>query len=298
MKQLKRTLAAGVAALAASGAWATPTVSPTTVASILTNSIAGAGIEVLSSTYTGQTGQAGTFTGGASSIGFDSGVVLSSGNVSAITGNNSNTGSETNGDPTNGTGGGQISSDMGGSAYAPLGANTDDASYLTVRFRFGDGTVGGDVGIRYVFASDEYLGYVGSQFNDLFAFFLDGVNVALVPGSAAPVAINSVNPTTNSAYYINNVDNTDGLPVAGKDFQFDGLTTILTASATGLAPGEHTMTFVVADVGDDALDSAVFLQAGTFSPDTKPDDVPEPTSLLLSALGLVALAATQRRRAR
>ena len=113
------------------------------------------------------------------------------------------------------------------------------------------------------------------------------------------MAINSVNPTTNSAYYINNVANTSGLTVANKDFQFDGLTTILTASATGLAAGAHTMTFVVADAADQFLDSAVFLQAGTFSPDTKPDDnVPEPASLLLSGLALASLAATRRRRAR
>lgn len=104
---------------------------------------------------------------------------------------------------------------MGGGSYAPLGAGTEDATYLTIRFIFGDGSVGGDVGVRYVFASDEYLG-VNSQYNDVFAFFLDGVNVALVPGSSAAVAINSVNPLSHSAYYVNNVINTNGLAVASR----------------------------------------------------------------------------------
>ena len=67
---------------------------------------------------------------------------------------------------------------------------------------------------NYVFASEEYLEYVGS-INDAFGFFLSGpnpaggnyvnVNLAIVPGTAnTPVTIDNVNDATNSNYYIDN----------------------------------------------------------------------------------------------
>ena len=34
----------------------------------------------------------------------------------------------------------------------------------------------------YVFTSDEYNEYVTTQYNDVFAFYVNGVNCALVPG--------------------------------------------------------------------------------------------------------------------
>ncbi len=56
--------------------------------------------------------------------------------------------------------------------------------------------------MRYVFASEEYPEYVGSSFNDVMAVFVDGQNCALVPGSQTPVSINTVNPGSNSQYYV------------------------------------------------------------------------------------------------
>ncbi len=61
---------------------------------------------------------------------------------------------------------------------------------------------------NYQFASDEYPEYVGSSFNDIFAFFVsDGnisLNIALVPNKILPVSINTINDKTDSAFYINN----------------------------------------------------------------------------------------------
>ena len=79
------------------------------------------------------------------------------------------------------------------------------------------------VSFNYVFGSDEYLGWVNSQYNDIFAFFLSGpgitgpyaspagfpdgaINIAQVPDSdpPLPVTISSVNDVTNPEYYIDN----------------------------------------------------------------------------------------------
>ena len=56
---------------------------------------------------------------------------------------------------------------------------------------------------EYIFASEEYPEYVCSQYNDIFAFFLTGLdpvtlttttkNIALIPNTNIVVAINSVN---------------------------------------------------------------------------------------------------------
>ncbi|OOP55722.1 MAG: hypothetical protein AYP45_13160 [Candidatus Brocadia carolinensis] len=56
---------------------------------------------------------------------------------------------------------------------------------------------------QYVFASEEYNEFVGAGFNDVFGFFVDGVNIALIPSTTMPVAIDNVNLSNNSAFYIN-----------------------------------------------------------------------------------------------
>ena len=61
---------------------------------------------------------------------------------------------------------------------------------------------------NYQFGSDEYPEFVGSAFNDVFAFMVsDGKttnNIALIPDKKTPVSINTVNFKTDSAYFIDN----------------------------------------------------------------------------------------------
>ena len=147
-----------------------------------------------------------------------------------------------------------------------------------------------------MFGSEEYNDFVGSNFNDVFAFFVNGVNFALIPGTATPVSINNVNngnanqgvlgsgPCANCAFY---VDNATG----ARNTQLDGFTTVLTFVAP-VNPGvSNVLKLAIADTSDSALDSAVFLQAGSLQvcgvPGTPPCTggptaaVPEPASLLL-----------------
>ncbi len=288
---LAQLAASFILTVAAQGA----TIVQNSNATTLANLLVGSGITIVGTpTLTGNAAQSGTFTNGGNAstgVGFDSGIVLSSGNVSSIAGAN-NGATETRGS-NNITAADDLSTNLGGAGNAQLttlaGRPTFDASVLQFNFQFGNGSTGGDLFFNFVFGSEEYLNFVGSQFNDVFGFFVDGTNVALIGGQ--PITVNNVNNASNSAFYRNNVANTNGIPNLGLNVRFDGLTTVITAQRLGLLPGVHTMTFAVADGSDGILDAGVFLQGGTFSSQNPtipppPSGIPEPATLLLMGPGI------------
>lgn len=252
-------VAALTMSLAASSASAL-VVSASNDATALANALGGSGITISNATLSAASATgAGTFTGGAASVGFNSGVLLTTGTVNCAPGPNS-------------------SASCGGSGFT-----------TSLKFDFTSDT--GDVFFKYVFASEEYNEYVGSIYNDSFELLLNGVNIALLPGGAGAVSINNVNNNVNSSFYRNN----SGVGSLNLDTQYDGLTTVLIAQATGLTLGStNTFEFRISDLGDSAWDSGVFIEAGTFS-STNP--VPEPAGIALFGLGLLGLLAAKRRKA-
>jgi hypothetical protein len=116
---------------------------------------------------------------------------------------------------------------------------------------------GSTLHVRYVFASEEYPEYVGSAFNDVMAVRVNGKNCATVPGTADPVAVNTVNAVTNSAYFVDNAQGANGYATS-----MDGLTVPLTCSVP-VTPGQAvTVQIAVADTSDRIYDSAVALVDG------------------------------------
>jgi hypothetical protein len=204
------------------------------------------GIVINSATYTGVNAASGTFSAGGSIVGIENGILLTSGGVTIAPGPNDEDGA---GVPNFAPGNAQLEA-----LLPPPGADTFDASVLTINFT----PTGSQIQFSYVFASEEYNEYVGSDYNDIFAFFVGATNYAVLPGTNTPVAINNVNcgfggfPPTNCNYYI---DNENG----ALNTQFDGMTTVLTFTAP-VNPGvQNTMRLAIADVADPVLDSAVFL---------------------------------------
>jgi hypothetical protein len=228
--------------------------------------LTGAGVTITNAKVTGAQNAIGSFTGGgADGFSIDAGVILSSGDIKTAAG--PNTSESTTG--SLGTAG-----DAGlDTLVAPL--KTHDAVIL----EFDAVTVSNSFSIRYIFASEEYKEFVGSQFNDVFAFFVDGQNIALVPGSSEPVAVNTINHIQNSALYKDN-------PAASNFFgsSFDGFTTELIASAF-VDPGvSHHIRLAIADTSDAVLDSAVFIAQGGISGVGAAAVVPSVTELVASSL--------------
>ena len=175
------------------------------------------------------------------------------------------------------------------SSLYELSSNLNDCASLDFDFKTSSDTFV----FRYVFASEEYCEYVNSAYNDIFAFFLTGPdpvthvqttrNIAIIPGSISasnpdgiPVAINNVNhgyhgsgvsgPGTNpsySQYFIHN-PSYDGT-------QFDGYTVALEAGSIIQACENYHMKLSICDVGDNLLDSGVFLEEHSF------ESTPEPS---------------------
>ncbi len=215
----------------------------------LVQELVGGGVDVTDVQFTGDFASAGKFTGGESEgLGIESGVMLSSGTIADAAGPNDSDGTTTSfgtpGDP-------QLD------GLIP-GYSTNDASVLEFDFV----ALGGSISVQYVFGSEEYNEFVDSPFNDVFGFFLDGANIALIPGTTTPVSINNVNQNVNSNLYHNNDPSDLGTPTPFLT-QADGFTVVLTATAD-ITPGPHHIKLAVADAGDTALDSWVFLQAESF----------------------------------
>jgi len=144
------------------------------------------------------------------------------------------------------------------------------------------------VAFNYVFASNEYPGFTCSDFNDVFGLFISGPgidgpysngaeNIATIPNSDIPIAINTINSgeasfpgnesncedanpnwQDDSIYFVNN-ENGDSSEV-----NFPGYTVILEAYKEIVFGEQYHFKFGICDVSDAALDSGVFLEAGSF----------------------------------
>jgi gliding motility-associated-like protein len=216
-------------------------------------------------TYSGAAAGLGTFANGSSSINIEDGVIISTGNIGNSAGPNTSQSITT----SFGTSG----SDSDLDAISGGGALFDIAK---IEFEFTP--TEDQITFEYAFASDEYCEYAGTQFNDVFGFFISGPgingpysnnsdNIAIVPGTGDNVAINSVNHYTNVAYYLDNAMTegcAGGSPVAPDDIEFDGFTTVLTAIANVIPCETYHIKLVIADRGDAIYDSAVFLKANSF----------------------------------
>ena len=211
-------------------------------------------------TYTGTPQSMGFFDAGSSNLGLNAGLLITSGSIFYAAGPNDQPGASA------------WSSGVGDAALDLLTTGpTMDASVVEFDIVASSDTLC----FRYVFGSEEYNEFVGSGVNDVFGFFVSGPgygtdsNVALIPGSQASVTINNVNCGSNSAYYVCNdpFNPTTGscdtsvcpswasLTTVG----YDGFTTPLCAKLVVTPGATYHIKMGVADVGDQILDSGVFV---------------------------------------
>lgn len=263
-------------------AYADPIVPvPSADAAAMAAALGGPGIAIVpgSEVYVGAATQGGFFLGGAGVLAFDTGILLTSGSVFNTPGPN-----------TSGSAG----------ASTGTGGDVDLGGFDRNILEFDFVPAAGVISFQYEFGSEEYNEWVGSSFNDAFAFYLNGVNIALVPATLSPVAINSINCGSNPAYYRSNSGGPcDSGPL---NTQLDGLVGglgSLALYATGpVAAGDvNHIKLVIVDRGDTIYDSAVFLKGGSFKPEPPPNGIiPEPSTLILLGTGLAATARSLRKR--
>ena len=265
---LKKTATVAVFTVLAFVGHAQLVITPQSNAQLLAQKLVGTGITISNVTITGNNLSFGYFNHlGGTQIGLDSGIVLSTGRV------------QTSGLDygLNGTQGSFASTSHYTPGDADLAAlvnqtllDLNDAAVLEFDFV----PIGDTVKFRYVFGSEEYPSFTCSNYNDVFAFFISGPgitgsqNLALVPNSNIPVAINSINDGQDASpnlctqmgpgspfvqYYIDNT--------ANSFFTYNGHTVVMTAQAVVVPCQTYHLKIAIADVGDAAYDSGVMLEA-------------------------------------
>ena len=219
----------------------------------LVKSLLGSGVVVRNIKFTGTDHSAGVFSADENVIGFEEGIILSTGSVQNVRGPNTSDSISTN----NG-----LPGDEDLNTLIPSGS-TYDATVLEFDFI----PTSDELYFEYVFASDEYNEFVNSRYNDVFGFFVNGENVALIPGTNTPVSINTLNggkplgqDASHSEFYRNNDLDDGGGHI---DTEMDGLTVVLPIKAK-VNPGEYNhIKLAIADVGDSIYDSNVFIRSGS-----------------------------------
>ncbi len=240
-----------------------------TPAWLVQNILLGQGVSVSNITFNGVpasavTEQMGEVDATNTVLGIGQGVILATGNVMNALGPNSSGSSSLGGGNF-----GQTDPDLEILA-SPQSVN--DAAVLEFDFV----PTGDSLKFDFVFASDEYLEFVNSV-NDIFGFFLSGpgitgpfsnnsANIALIPGTADPVTINTVNDVVNSAYYVVNGTGANAPFNSNAIYpQYDGFTVVITAQAEVVCGQTYHIKIAIGDASDTVWDSAVFLKAGSFT---------------------------------
>ena len=208
----------------------------------MANAMFGSGVTVTSASYTGAAASSGIYSGGLTTspgvVPSDGGVILSTGQAQTFTNSTGNGNQFANASGNMGTAGDS-------QLTAIAGFNTYDAAILEATFV----PVGDTLTMQIVFSSEEYLEYVGSNFNDACAIWVNGVQAELTVGTG-DITINNVNTTSNSNLYVDNRSSTSPY-----NTEMDGFTITLTLKAPVIANQTNTIKIGIADAGDRIYDS-------------------------------------------
>lgn len=272
MKHIYSTFVLGFTAISAFGQLV---VNQNSGSQNLSQLLAGSGVTISNYSISCATNGTGTFTNSNTNLGVPNGVVLASGRVQEI--------------PNNA--GFFASTQFSAQGDAQLSTLTNGTIYDPCILEFDIIPQGSVLKFDYVFASEEYPEWVCSKFNDVFGFFIAGPNplggsynnknIAIIPGTnSLPVAINTINPGVPGAdanggtcslpnqtlnYSSLFVDNET--PV-NPDIAYDGMTQLLTATASVTPCQTYHLKIAIADVADRIYDSGVFLSAYSFTSNT------------------------------
>lgn len=207
----------------------------------------GTGIEPFNIASQNRNISVGTFTeaGGSSILGCEDGVLISTGDINSVIGPNLGTNNNITvlglpGDPDLNT----------FATSATLDATTLEFSFIPR---------GNVLTMRYVLGSEEYNQFVNLNIGDAFGIFVNGRNVAFVPGTSTQVSIDNINGgnplgvgAQNPQLYRNN-DVIPGPPTINTGL--NGLTVVLTLVTPVIPNQVNTFKLAVGDTFGNTLDT-------------------------------------------
>ncbi|MCU7810390.1 MAG: choice-of-anchor L domain-containing protein, partial [Candidatus Thiodiazotropha sp. (ex Notomyrtea botanica)] len=248
-------------------------VTATTNATTLINSLSGSGVTVSGEALTGtDASQSGTFTGFnfLTNNEMDAGVLLSTGNVADLV----------NGPPTTNL------ADDTGTVFNPIAGNDADLGnsiFDPVKLTFNVTPQYDTLIIDFMFGSDEYTEYVMGGFNDKMRIIVDGTDCALTPDGQV-FSIDSVNTTVNAPLFNNNDLNDGGASFAS---EMDGFTRVLSCRVTVTPNVSIPIVIGVSDDGDGDYDSWAFFRAQSLRSEPCCDlgDAPDTYGTLIASSG-------------
>lgn len=239
-----------------------------TVVDLVTNVLVGGGLPISNITYNGSGPNANLVQGGVqffnnngTAFPFSSGMVLRTDNAPTVAGD----------------------SDLNALSFPNSVTNGSIVEFDFV-------ATGDTMSFNFIFASAEYTSYTCSNVNDVFGFFLSGpgingpyqnnaINIATIPGTNTPIGINTVNsgfPANNSTCLAANPNYmTDNIyftlsynsligPLTTTSPQYNGSTVVMTAFSGLECDETYHIKLGIANVGDQAFNSIVFLEAESF----------------------------------
>jgi gliding motility-associated-like protein len=200
----------------------------------------------------------GYFSSDEGSFPFEEGILLTSGNAALASGPNFNAMSD---------GGFAWAGDL--DLDAAVGISSNNASVIEFDFV----PLSDEISFDFLMASEEYNGATGGTFectfSDAFAFLLTDennvtTNLAVLPGTDTPILVTNIHPENPGCPAINEEYFGGYTPQNLPPISFDGRTTVFTAFAEVNIGQTYRIKLVIADATDTALDSGVFLKAGSF----------------------------------
>ncbi|HEX8268526.1 MAG TPA: choice-of-anchor L domain-containing protein, partial [Flavobacterium sp.] len=237
---------------------------------ILLNSTCASVTNITSSTGTNfaSTNGIGYFHQNGSAFPFEEGIVLSTGSANSAPGPN---------DTTLGEGAFNWPGDPQLEAVILAGTGTPMNSFNATVLEFDFIPVTDEISFNFIFASEEY-GTFQCTYSDSFAFLLTNVatgvttNLAVLPSSTIPISVVTIrdaqyNPgcaSANPQYFDEYYLEPDGENPLAAPINFNGVTVPLTATSVVVPQQQYHIKLVIADRGDSAFDSAVFLEGGSF----------------------------------
>ena len=226
--------------------------------------------------YKGASFASGIFSNGgtnaATTIGIESGVLLTTGDARFVSGNPlvpedvANKNAYSTAGAVNAL---TVNNSPGDALFASVTSSpTFNASILSLQFV----PAGDTLKLTYVFGAEDYNNWINSGIpTDVIGIFVNGVNYAVVPDTSTPISASTVNcggPSNGAAtgFTAQNCElYRDNPPFVGAiDTELNGLTVSLTVTAPVTSGQVNTVQIGIADAFDTFYDSALFLKGSSF----------------------------------